>query len=77
MNGEPFVNKRRTKELKSLLLSKMVSKNWLHLEWERPRIKLGWVLLPGNITGIVLQKDKLKVMQPKRKGKFLTKELPG
>ena len=77
MNGEPFVNKRRTKELKSLLLSKMVSKNWLDLGWERPRIKLCWVLLPGNITGILLQKDKLKVMQPKRKGKFFTKELHG
>ena len=77
MNEEPFVNKRRTKELKSLLLSKMVFKNWLDLGWERPRIKLCWVLLPGNITGILLQKDKLKVMQPKRKEKFLTKELHG
>ena len=54
----------------------MVSKNWLDLGWERPRIKLCWVLLPGNITGILLQKDKLKVMQPKRKGKFWPKNYP-
>ena len=56
---------------------KMVSKSWLDLGWDRPRIKLFWVLPPGNFTGIWLQKDKLKVMQPKRKGKFLTKELHG
>ena len=67
MNGEPFVNKRRTKEVKAPLLSKMVSKNWLDLGWDRPRIKLCWVLPPGNITGIWLQKDKLKVIQPKEK----------
>ena len=66
--GEPFANKRRTKELKAPLLSKMVSKSWLDLGWDRPRIKLFWVLPPGNFTGIWLQKDKLKVMQPKRKG---------
>ena len=75
--GEPFANKRRTKELKAPLLSKMVSKSWLDLGWDRPRIKLFWVLPRGNFTGIWLQKDKLKVMQPEWKGKFLTKELHG
>ena len=45
----------------------MVSKNWLDLGWERPRIKLCWVLPLDNITGIWLQKDKLKVIQPKEK----------
>ena len=63
--GEPFANKRRTKELKAPLLSKMVSKSWLDLGWDRPRIKLFWLFPRGNFTGIWLQKDKLKVMQPK------------